>query len=366
MELRIEDLSVALAGEDILTKIDLDIRSGEFISLLGASGCGKSTLLKSIAGLLEVRSGDIRMDGASVIQVPPEQRGAVIVFQDLRLFPHMNVEENIAFPMELKGIPKDVRRKRVEELLQAVQLPGFRRRRIREMSGGQQQRVALARALAADPKILLLDEPFSGLDPNLRSEMGRLVRSIHEEMHLTTVMVTHDREEAMRFSDRIALMESGRILQYGTPDELWTAPESREVADLMGTTIYFPGTVEKGVFRCADFRADLTGKKEPGKETPADGPADLMLHPSELRAESPEGGAESGAGRFYAVRAVFPEGETVEISLSPERESGRKDREAPADFEIRMIRQEWEKTGLGPEDRCILRPRSGAGVLFRS
>ena len=136
MELRIEGLSVALAGEEVLTKIDLDIRSGEFVSLLGASGCGKSTLLKSIAGLLEVSAGDIRMNGASVLGVPPEKRGAVIVFQDLRLFPHMNVEENIAFPMELKGIPKKVRRDRVEELLRAVQLPGFQRRRIREMSGG--------------------------------------------------------------------------------------------------------------------------------------------------------------------------------------------------------------------------------------
>ena len=131
MELRIEGLSVALAGEEVLTKIDLDIRSGEFVSLLGASGCGKSTLLKSIAGLLEVSAGDIRMNGASVLGVPSEKRGAVIVFQDLRLFPHMNVEENIAFPMELKGIPKKVRRDRVEELLRAVQLPGFQRRRIR-------------------------------------------------------------------------------------------------------------------------------------------------------------------------------------------------------------------------------------------
>ena len=364
MELRIEGLSVALAGEEVLTKIDLDIRSGEFVSLLGASGCGKSTLLKSIAGLLEVSAGDIRMNGASVLGVPPEKRGAVIVFQDLRLFPHMNVEENIAFPMELKGIPKKVRRDRVEELLRAVQLPGFQRRRIREMSGGQQQRVALARALAADPEILLLDEPFSGLDPHLRSEMGRLVRSIHEEMHLTTVMVTHDRAEAMRFSDRIALMESGRILQYGTPDELWTAPVSRKVADRMGTTIYFPGTVEAGVFRCRDFCVKVKESGPDGDGPAENGPAELMLHPSELRAEAPESGGESGGIRFYRVRAVFPEGETVEIRLSPE-ESSRQDPASPADFEIRMIRQEWEKTGLWPGDRCVLRPRSFAGVLFR-
>ena len=177
MSLNIEDLKVSLQKKEILHGISLEIQEGEFVSLLGKSGCGKTTLLKCIAGLLEQESGDIRIQGASVMDQQPKNRGTVIVFQDLRLFPHMTAEKNIAFPMELKKVPKKERKERVEELLRAVQLPGFGKRRMREMSGGQMQRVALARALAAEPRVLLLDEPFSGLDEGLRTEMARLVRN---------------------------------------------------------------------------------------------------------------------------------------------------------------------------------------------
>ena len=178
MSLNIEDLKVSLQKKEILHGISLEIQEGEFVSLLGKSGCGKTTLLKCIAGLLEQESGDIRIQGASVMDQQPKNRGTVIVFQDLRLFPHMTAEKNIAFPMELKKVPKKERKERVEELLRAVQLPGFGKRRMREMSGGQMQRVALARALAAEPRVLLLDEPFSGLDEGLRTEMARLVRKL--------------------------------------------------------------------------------------------------------------------------------------------------------------------------------------------
>lgn len=217
MGLIIDKLNVKLQNAQILKEVSLEIEDGEFISLLGSSGCGKTTLLKSIAGLIEIESGDVRLNGESIVKVLPEKRGTVIVFQDLRLFPHMTVEKNIAFPMELKKIPKEAQRETIKKLLAAVQLPGFEQRKIRQMSGGQMQRVALARALAANPKILLLDEPFSGLDEDLREEMAALVKKLHQEWQITTILVTHDRREAIELSDRIALMSEGRVLQYDTP-----------------------------------------------------------------------------------------------------------------------------------------------------
>lgn len=238
MSLTIDHLDVVLQKEKILHGISLDISDGEFVSLLGASGCGKSTLLKSIAGLLEVERGRIRIDGREMDGVLPEKRRAVIVFQDLRLFPHMTAEKNIAFPMKIKKVPKERQRETVQRLLEDVQLSGYGRRKIEELSGGQMQRVALARALAAEPRLLLLDEPFSGLDEGLRAEMGRLVQRLHCERNLTTVLVTHDRQEAMRLSDRIALMSEGRILQYDTPQGIFRRPGSREVAEYFGRMNY--------------------------------------------------------------------------------------------------------------------------------
>ena len=248
MSLRITELSVDLQKNSILKHINLEINTGEFISLLGASGCGKTTLLKSIAGLLDVKEGDIQINGKSIVKLPPEKRGTVIVFQDLRLFPHMTVEQNIRFAMDIKKASKEAKKKRVAELLHAVQLDGFEKRKIREMSGGQKQRVALARALAADPKILLLDEPFSSLDENLRCEMAELVRKLHREMGLTVVMVTHDKEEAMKVSDYIALMKDGEVLQYDNPEVMFYHPVSKTVADYMGQTNYIRGKVSGGRF----------------------------------------------------------------------------------------------------------------------
>lgn len=211
MGLMIDKLNVKLQKDEILNQVSLEIYDGEFVSLLGPSGCGKTTLLKSIAGLLEVESGDIRLDGVSLNDVPPEKRGTVVVFQDLRLFPHLTVEKNIMFPMELRKVPKEVQKKTVKKLLEDVQLSGFEQRKIRQMSGGQQQRVALARALAANPKVLLLDEPFSGLDEELRVEMAALVKKLHDEWKITTILVTHDKREALQLSDRIVTMSNGEI-----------------------------------------------------------------------------------------------------------------------------------------------------------
>lgn len=257
MSLTIKNLRVTLQKKEILHGITLDIKEGEFISLLGESGCGKTTLLKCIAGFLEVKQGNIHIQGKSVMNVPPEKRGTVIVFQDLRLFPHMTVEKNIMFPMELQKIPKKVQKETVKKLLENVQLEGFEKRKMREMSGGQMQRVAIARALAANPKVLLLDEAFSGLDENLRAEMRSLVKRLHEEWKITTILVTHDKREALQISDRIALMSEGKILQYAPPKEIFCYPSSKNVAEYFGEVNYISGKVENGRFISDLFERDI-------------------------------------------------------------------------------------------------------------
>ena len=298
MGLKIENLKVALQKEDILREVSLCIEDGEFVSLLGASGCGKTTLLKSIAGLLEIESGDIVLEGYSIINTQPEKRGAVIVFQDLRLFPHMTVEKNITFPMELKKVPKKEQKDTVKRLLDAVQLTGFEKRKIKEMSGGQMQRVALARALAADPRLLLLDEPFSGLDERLRAEMGSLVKRLHKEWKITTVLVTHDKREALQMSDRIALMSDGRILQYSTPEQMFYNPNTPEVADYFGKTNYINGIVKDGVFESACFKLPVQHKE---------GAYRGMIRPFALRIFKGE--------NMGVIREIVFMGETAELVM---------------------------------------------------
>lgn len=211
MKLCIEKLRVALNHEPILHNISLQVEQGEFLSLQGPSGCGKSTLLKSIAGILPAEQGHIYLDGRDITNLPIHQRGTVIVFQDMRLFPNMNVEDNIAFPLKMQRVPKAQRLETARELLEKVQLSGYGKRRIHQLSGGQQQRVALARALAARPKLLLLDEPFSALDEELRQGMRDLVLQLHHEFSMTTILVTHDRHEAIEMADRVVSMKDGKI-----------------------------------------------------------------------------------------------------------------------------------------------------------
>lgn len=340
MSLTIKELCVDLQKTRILKNINLEIRTGEFVSLLGASGCGKTTLLKSIAGLLETQEGDIRIDDTSITNLAPEKRGTVIVFQDLRLFPHMTVEQNISFSMDLKKIPKKDKQAQVGELLKAVQLEGFEKRKIREMSGGQRQRVALARALAADPKILLLDEPFSSLDENLRCEMADLVRKLHHEMGLTVVMVTHDKEEAMKVSDRIALMKAGEVLQYDKPERMFYHPESRVVADYMGQTNYIFGKVENGRFvsRAVSFETQK-----------AEGEYELMVRPSAITLTVDE------TERMYQIEEVMFEGETAEILL----------KYADEKLTVWLLHRDWMKLGVKTGELVGIKIDERQGILFQ-
>ena len=279
MSLSVKGLNVSYGKNHILKDINLEIENGEFVYILGKSGCGKTTLIKSIAGLLETDNGDINIFDKNVAGLPPEKRQTVIVFQDLRLFPHMNVEDNIAFAMKLKKMDKAVIKEKVEKLLDQVRLAGFEKRKVSRLSGGQMQRVALARALGAEPKLLLLDEPFASLDEDLRKEMGELVRRLHRENGITTVMITHDKEEAMELSDRLALMEEGRILAFDSPEGLYNSPKDIKTAAMLGDVNFFKGQVDGSTFT-SDIISFNTDKKA--------GEYKLLLRPSELTVDKPE------------------------------------------------------------------------------
>ncbi|MGH9452493.1 MAG: ABC transporter ATP-binding protein [Terriglobia bacterium] len=221
-------------GDPVLRNVCLEIEAGELVAVLGPSGCGKTTLLKVIAGLLHPSKGDIQLGDQSVTLVPAEKRGAVAVFQKPLLFPHLTVAENVGFGLKMrKTVKADVVR-RVAEILRLVQLDGLERKRPAELSGGQEQRVSLARALVTEPRVLLLDEPFTALDVGLRAEMRTLVRSLQRRLHITTIFITHDQEEGGVVADRIALLLNGSIEQFGTPRDLYASPRTARAASFFG------------------------------------------------------------------------------------------------------------------------------------
>jgi spermidine/putrescine ABC transporter ATP-binding subunit len=226
--------------------IDLDVAEGEFVTLLGPSGCGKTTTLGLIAGFLPLSGGDIRLKGRSVIGLPPFRRDIGVVFQDYALFPHMTAEDNVAFGLKMRKVPKAEMASRVAAALALVKLAGLGGRRPHELSGGQRQRVALARALVIRPQILLLDEPLSNLDLKLREEMRVEIAELQRALAITTVFVTHDQSEALVMSDRIAVMNAGRIEQVGRPADIYERPASRFVAEFIGRMNLFPARVAAG------------------------------------------------------------------------------------------------------------------------
>ena len=217
-----------------LKNINLNIEQGEFISFLGPSGCGKTTLLRTISGLEELNSGHIFLKGKDISNLHPSKRNFSIVFQSYALFPNMTVWENIAYGLENKKVPKDIIKNKVLEVLEMVGLAGISGKYPNEMSGGQQQRVALARAIALEPNVLLLDEPLSALDAKVREKLRNDIKMLQKKLNLTTIMVTHDQEEALSVSDKIMVMESGKIMQVGTPREIYEKPQSLFVADFIG------------------------------------------------------------------------------------------------------------------------------------
>jgi putative spermidine/putrescine transport system ATP-binding protein len=240
----LEGLTKRFGDQAAVDSLDLVVEQGEFVSLLGPSGCGKTTTLQMIAGFVEPTSGSIMLDGRDLLAIKPSQRGLGIVFQSYALFPHMTAAENVAFGLEMQGVPRTERTQRVNETLALVGLAALADRYPRRMSGGQQQRVALARALVIRPRILLLDEPLSNLDAKLREEMQIELRQIQRTVGTTTILVTHDQAEAMALSDRIVVMNKGRVEQIGRPHEAYEKPASAFVAGFLGKTNVLPAAVE--------------------------------------------------------------------------------------------------------------------------
>ena len=218
---------------------NLTVRRGEFVTFLGPSGCGKTTTLRMIAGFEFPTEGEILLNGEDISHLPPNLRPINTVFQRYALFPHLNVYDNVAFGLNLKKLPKNVIREKVEKVLEVVDLEGFEKRKISTLSGGQQQRIAIARAIVNEPDILLLDEPLGALDLKMRKEMQLELKSMHERLGITFIYVTHDQEEALTMSDKVVVMSDGMIQQTGTPEEIYNEPENAFVADFIGESNIF-------------------------------------------------------------------------------------------------------------------------------
>jgi putative spermidine/putrescine transport system ATP-binding protein len=241
--LRLVDLTKIFGSTRAVDRVSLSIEPGSMVSLLGPSGCGKTTTLRMIAGLLRPNAGEIYLDGAPISRVPVHHRNIGMLFQNYALFPHMTVAQNIAFGLETRRLARTAIDERVGEVLQLVQLAGYGDRMPSQLSGGQQQRVALARAIVVEPALLLLDEPLAALDKSLRQSMQVELRTLQRRLGITTVIVTHDQDEALTMSDRIVIMRDGRIEQVGQPDEVYQRPDTRFIASFLGASNFFCGPV---------------------------------------------------------------------------------------------------------------------------
>jgi putative spermidine/putrescine transport system ATP-binding protein len=275
--LEIANLSKQYGALTTVRDVSLDVADGEFLVLLGPSGCGKTTTLRMVAGFVEPSAGSIRLGGRDITHAPPWHRNTGMVFQNYALFPHMTVAENVAFGLEMRRVPKPEREARALEALRMVRLEPYASRLPRQMSGGQQQRAALARALAIRPDVLLLDEPLSNLDAKLREEVRIEIRQLQRELGLTTIMVTHDQEEALTVADRLVVMAEGAIRQIGSQQDLYERPVDRFVADFVGRSTFLTGRVTApGQFRSAGGLGLIV------PEGMAPGPAVLAIRPEAI------------------------------------------------------------------------------------
>jgi putative spermidine/putrescine transport system ATP-binding protein len=282
---RFDAVSKRFGETTALDDVSMSIKQGEFMTLLGPSGCGKTTLLNLAAGFLSPDRGEILVAGERMNDVPTYQREIGMMFQNYALFPHMNVAGNVAYGLKVRGVPKRERDRRVEAVLALVRLTGFEDRTPRQLSGGQQQRVALARALVINPTVLLLDEPFSALDKNLRASMQVELREIQRKLNVTTIFVTHDQGEALSLSDRVAVMSEGRIRQLGTPEQIYRQPCDRFVASFVGDSNVLRGRLDSIEGTSAVVAVGIARVKvarEPLSDVAVSAPVELFVRPEHL------------------------------------------------------------------------------------
>lgn len=340
----LHDVTLAYGDFVAVKNVNLSIRKGEFVTLLGPSGCGKTTILRSIAGLVQPTGGEIIVAGRRIDNVPIHKRNIGLVFQNYALFPHKTVFDNIAFGLKYRNVGKALIAQKVTRALEMVRLPGVGRKLPSEMSGGQQQRIALARAIVIEPDVLLLDEPLSALDANLREEMRSELKIIQREVGITTIFVTHDQEEALAMSDRIVVMNKGEVEQEGTPEDVYRRPDSRFVASFLGQSNLLPGRIAGLTGGFASIRLD------DGPEIQAAAPASakdgmevtVVVRAQRVMISAIESGHAGLAGKVSAVSylggtaayfidtggirlqanvaiddRVWREGETVSVAIAP-------------------------------------------------
>lgn len=299
----LKNISVAFDGEQVLDGLNLGIKDKEFVTLLGPSGCGKTTTLRLIAGFLEPDGGDVMFEGKKINGVPAYKRQVNTIFQRYALFPHLNVYENIAFGLRVKKLPEKEIKEKVAEMLKLVNLTGLEKRHIDTLSGGQQQRVAIARAIANHPKVLLLDEPLAALDLKLRKDMQKELKKIQQQLGITFIFVTHDQEEALTMSDRVVVMDSGRIQQVGTPQDIYNEPQNAFVADFIGESNIVDGVMLR------DYFVEFSGQKFDclDKGFNADEPVDVVVRPEDVDIVAPEKGMLKGVVTSVAFLGVHYE-----------------------------------------------------------
>lgn len=326
MSIRVQNVSKRFGTFTALNDVTLDFPPGELVALLGPSGCGKTTLLRTIAGLAQADSGRVFLEGNDATDKHVRERNIGFVFQHYALFWHMSVFENVAFGLRVK--PRHLRpteaqiRKKVTDLLELVQLGWLANNSPATLSGGQRQRIALARALAVEPKVLLLDEPFGALDAKVRKELRRWLRQLHDELHISSIFVTHDQEEALELADRVVLMNRGRIEQIGTPQEVYHNPASAFVYGFLGPSNIFQGTVAQGTLAGPDFKFAVP------RDAASDGTdVTVFVRPHEMKVAETTNGEGSILARVHRVIDVGP---VVRVELTGAAEGG----EGPRPLEI--------------------------------
>lgn len=338
-----KDLVKEYNGNRVVDQIDLWVKSEEFLTLLGPSGCGKTTTLRMIGGFEQPTSGEIFFLDKNLTHVPPYQRPINTVFQKYALFPHMNIYENIAFGLRITKTPDDQIRKRVERMLELVNLQGFASRSIHSLSGGQQQRIAIARALVNEPKVLLLDEPLGALDLKLRKEMQIELKNMQKELGITFIYVTHDQEEALTMSDKIVVMNHGKIQQIGKPTDIYNEPTNAFVADFIGESNIIPGIMKEDYFTEFDgtvFKCTDSGFMQ-------NEPVDVVIRPEDIDIVAKQDGVVSGIVDSVVFKGVHYE----MVILQGEREWL---------IHSTDMAEEGAEIGLkfGPEDIHIMRKAS--------